>query len=62
MAGQMYRVAFELISGAGHEQFQAAIDTAYQTKYAESAYMPPMLDAGPREATVRVILYEHDNF
>lgn len=28
IAGQTYRVAFELISGAGHEQLQAAIDTA----------------------------------
>ena len=58
IAGQTYRVAFELISGAGYEQLQAAIDTAYQTKYADSAYMPPMLGAGPREATVHVILKE----
>jgi hypothetical protein len=39
------------------------IDAAYRAKYRESAYLSPMIAAGPRAATVEVVpteILKHD--
>ena len=38
----------------GDPELNGRIDEAYRTKYAGSPYLPPMVGAGPREATVEV--------
>lgn len=37
------------------EQLNARVDDAYRVKYAGSPYLPPMVAAGPRRATVEVL-------
>jgi hypothetical protein len=44
-------VIFEPVDGEINER----IDDAYSMKYKGSPYLPPMLAAGPRGATVRVV-------
>lgn len=50
-AGNKYEVEFTPIDDDG---LNSRIDTAYETKYAGSPYMPPMVAAGPRAATMEV--------
>jgi hypothetical protein len=48
--GQQYEVAFEPVDGVSN----AAIDAAYQQKYAASPYLAPMVGDRARSATVRI--------
>jgi hypothetical protein len=50
-AGQTREVTFEPVEGPINER----IDDAYRTKYKGSPYLPPMLAAGPRAATVKIV-------
>lgn len=52
LAGNHYKVQFIPLA---NEQINAAIDRAYQKKYAGSAYLNPMIQAGPRSSTLQVI-------
>ncbi|SDL32855.1 DUF2255 family protein [Arthrobacter sp. ok362] len=49
-AGETHEVEFTL----GDPDLNGRIDEAYRTKYAGSPYLPPMVAAGPRAATVEV--------
>ncbi|MBE2210894.1 MAG: DUF2255 family protein [Xanthomonadaceae bacterium] len=49
-AGLTHDVAFEPVEGAILDR----IDAAYRTKYAGSTYLPPMVGAGARAATIRI--------
>ncbi|MDN4478556.1 DUF2255 family protein [Demequina lignilytica] len=49
-AGRVIDVTF--VDAAGEDD--AAIDAAYRAKYADSPYLPPMVSARTREATVRI--------
>src|SRR4051794_27879170 len=50
-AGMTKEVAFEPVDGPINDR----IDDAYRAKYGESPYLEPMIGAGPRAATVRVV-------
>lgn len=50
-AGQEHEVEFEPVDDA---ELGARIDSAYEAKYAGSPYLPPMVAAGPKAATVEV--------
>ncbi|GLB46146.1 hypothetical protein WR164_01250 [Philodulcilactobacillus myokoensis] len=50
--GQDYEVTFK--DASGDKNLDAKINQAYQTKYAGSPYMPPMLEDGPVSATVEI--------
>src|SRR6478609_1086669 len=52
-AGAVYEVEFAPITD---EALNERIDAAYHQKYAGSPYLPPMVAAGPRAATVEVTL------
>jgi hypothetical protein len=49
-AGMTREVVFEPVGGA----IQDRIDDAYRAKYEDSEYLPPMIGARARSATVRV--------
>ncbi|WP_062289356.1 DUF2255 family protein [Demequina phytophila] len=46
--------AVDVRFAAGDPALAKAVDSAYAAKYAGSPYLPPMLGAGPREATVEI--------
>lgn len=50
-AGMTKEVSFESVSGSLND----SIDDAYRSKYATSPYLEPMISAGARDATVRVV-------
>ncbi|AFV88293.1 hypothetical protein PACID_04510 [Acidipropionibacterium acidipropionici ATCC 4875] len=50
-AGQEYEVGFTPISDP---ELNGRIDAAYNTKYAGSPYLSPMVAAGPKAATVEI--------
>src|SRR5436853_2177584 len=50
-AGMTKEVSFEPVSGSIND----SIDDAYRSKYASSRYLKPMISAGARNATVRVM-------
>jgi hypothetical protein len=50
-AGMTKEVSFEPVSGSLND----SIDDAYRSKYATSPYLEPMISAGARDATVRVV-------
>jgi hypothetical protein len=50
-AGMTKAVRFEPVDGAMNDR----IDDAYRAKYANSPYLKPMISAGARSATVRVL-------
>lgn len=50
-AGDEHAVAFTPVDGL---ELNGRIDEAYRRKYAGSPYLPPMVAAGPRAATVEV--------
>jgi hypothetical protein len=50
VAGADHEVTFEAIG----PDLNGRIDAAYETKYAGSQYLPPMLQDGPTSATVRI--------
>lgn len=50
-AGSEYAVAFAPVDDP---ELNDRIDAAYRAKYAGSAYLPPMVAAGPRAATVEI--------
>ncbi|MEA5455931.1 DUF2255 family protein [Sinomonas sp. JGH33] len=54
-AGTAYDVAFEPLAGTAAEAMNAAVDAAYRTKYDGSPYLPPMVSARARAATVRIV-------
>lgn len=56
VAGVTRDVSFEPVEGP----VQDRIDAAYRAKYGSSRYLPPMLAAGPRSATVRIVPFEAD--
>ncbi|GAA1183080.1 DUF2255 family protein [Streptomyces hebeiensis] len=47
---------FEVTFAAADPSLTEQINTAYRTKYAGSPYLPPMVAAGPRAATVEITL------
>ncbi len=49
-AGRVHEVSFVLADDA----VAGSVDAAYAAKYAGSPYLPPMLGAGPREATIEI--------
>ena len=50
-AGITKEVSFEPVNGAINDR----IDEAYRAKYKASPYLKPMIGAGPRAATVRIV-------
>lgn len=50
VGGTTYDVAFV----PADAEMLDAVDAAYSAKYAGSTYLPPMLGAGPRSATVEI--------
>ena len=50
-AGMTKEVTFEPVEGPINDR----IDDAYRAKYKGSPYLDPMIEAGPRSATVKVI-------
>lgn len=50
-AGQEHEVAFTHVDDP---ELGDRIDRAYETKYAGSSYLPPMIAPGPKAATVEV--------
>ena len=50
-AGMTKAVMFEPVDGPMNDR----IDDAYRAKYADSPYLEPMISAGARSATVRVV-------
>jgi hypothetical protein len=50
-AGMTKAVTFEPVDGPMNDR----IDDAYRAKYADSPYLKPMISAGARSATVRVL-------
>ncbi|WP_261809340.1 DUF2255 family protein [Levilactobacillus humaensis] len=52
LADQDFDVAYVPVTT--DDQLTAAISQAYETKYAGSPYLPPMVAAGPISATVRL--------
>ena len=50
-AGMTKEVSFEPLNGAINER----IDEAYRAKYKNSPYLKPMIGAGPRAATVKIV-------
>jgi hypothetical protein len=50
-AGMTKEVSFEPVGGTLNDR----IDDAYRSKYASSPYLKPMISAGARDATVRVV-------
>lgn len=50
VAGSEHEVTFEAVG----PDLNSRIDAAYETKYAGSPYLPPMLQDGPTSATVRI--------
>lgn len=50
-AGNVHDVTFAPVDDA---DLGDRIDSAYQHKYAGSAYLPPMITVGPKAATVEV--------
>jgi len=49
--GMTKEVSFEPVGGNLNDR----IDDAYRSKYASSPYLKPMISAGARDATVRVV-------
>lgn len=50
--GHEYEVLFN--DAAGNKDLDEQINNAYQNKYGNSSYCPPMLEAGPISATVEI--------
>lgn len=50
-AGEQHQVTFTPVDD---DSLNDRIDDAYRTRYAGSSYLPPMVGAGPRSATVEV--------
>lgn len=50
--GTEHEVEFAAITDA---TLNEQIDSAYEAKYADSPYLPPMVAAGPKAATVEVV-------
>ena len=53
IAGEEFEVNF--IDAAGSNELDLKINAAYQEKYHDSPYLPPMLQAGPVSATVKIL-------
>ncbi|GEP75572.1 DUF2255 family protein [Weissella thailandensis] len=53
IAGEEFEVNF--IDAAGSNELDLKINAAYQKKYQDSPYLPPMLQAGPVSATVKIL-------
>ncbi|MFC6260169.1 DUF2255 family protein [Levilactobacillus fujinensis] len=51
--GRNFKVRFSPVQG--DPKLTARIDTAYRQKYVNSAYVHPMLQAGPQSATVEIL-------
>lgn len=43
------------IDAAGDSVLDSKISAAYQAKYQDSPYLPPMLEKGPVGATVKIL-------
>jgi hypothetical protein len=50
-AGMKKEVSFESVRGAINDR----IDEAYRAKYKRSRYVPEMVAAGPRSATIKIV-------
>jgi hypothetical protein len=54
-AGIAKEVTFEPVNGSGNERINDQIDVAYRAKYRGSPYLKPMIGAGARAATIRIM-------
>jgi hypothetical protein len=52
LAKENYEVFFEKLTD---ETINKKVDQTYQQKYADSVYMPPMIQAGPRSTTMQLL-------
>lgn len=52
LAKENHEVFFEKLTD---EMINKKVDQAYQQKYADSVYMPPMIQAGPRSTTMQLL-------
>lgn len=50
-AGLVEDVVFEQVAS----DLDAVIDEAYKAKYSKSPYLSPMIGAGPKQATIRIL-------
>lgn len=53
LAGEEFETKF--IDAAGNSDLDLKINAAYQAKYQDSPYLPPMLQKGPVSATVKIL-------
>ncbi|WP_125544260.1 DUF2255 family protein [Levilactobacillus lindianensis] len=53
LAGRTFQVGFRPVRGDA--ELTTRIDNAYCQKYQDSAYVQPMLEAGPQSATVEIL-------
>ncbi len=53
LAGEEFETKF--IDASGSNELDLKINAAYQEKYQDSPYLPPMLQAGPVSATVKIL-------
>lgn len=51
-------VPVRFVPVAADDPVQAGIDAAYRAKYGSSPYLAPMLEPGPRQATVELVAEE----
>ena len=54
-AGMTKEVTFEPVDGPGTGPINDRIDDAYRAKYKGSPYLKPMIAAGARSATIKVV-------
>lgn len=52
LAGSNYKIAFEEVK---NEELDEKVDAEYIRKYADSPYLSPMIQDGPRSSTLRII-------
>lgn len=52
LAGSNFEISFKPITD---DQLIKQIDQAYRIKYADSAYLAPMLQAGPQSSTLNIV-------
>lgn len=53
LTGKGFETKF--IDAAGNNELDLKISSAYQAKYKDSPYLPPMLKKGPVNATVKIL-------
>lgn len=52
LAGGNFEISFKTVTDS---QLIKQVDQAYESKYADSAYLSPMLQAGPQSSTLNIV-------